>query len=266
MEKEERSVKNVPFQNYSERRDTGQENGETSNSINCTESVAESSADETSLQQGSGTVPHAASRSTGPSVFLGRSRNFRYIYTEIGMYAKEAFDNMLDVANLEGILNGILSYAPVMKNELYIARTQLEWLLGVEISLGDDSMTEKEESSDEDEAFQEEEFEEGTSQDELSAEVLADNSTGQSTLQCFSPGNGHNSEKCSHGSVPPVSSVLKPSPPQQQKRQHPDSNAEGEPKKRVAVGIPVNVPFTPNQLKLLCHIPSVQRTILHYLR
>ena len=71
------------------------------------------------------------------------------------MYAKEAFANKLDVANMEGILNRILSYAPVTKNELYFARTQLEWLLGDEINLGDDSMTESEDSSDEDEASQE---------------------------------------------------------------------------------------------------------------
>ena len=267
-EKEECLVGNVPFQNYGERRDTSQENGETSDSLNCPESVGESSADETPSQQCSGRVPHASSRSTGPAVFLGRSRKFRYMYNEIGMYAKEAFSNNLDVANMEGILNRILSYAPVTKNELYFARTQLEWLLGDEINLGDDSMTESEDSSDEDEASQEDEYCEGTSHDELSTEILTDNSTCQSIAQCFSPGNGHNSEKCSNGSVPPVSSVLKPSPPQ--KRQHSDSSVEGKPEKRVAVAVPVES-VTPNQLKTAmphsfsaAHDPSLPSLMGYY--
>ena len=45
---------------------------------------------------------------------------------------------------MQGIINRVLSYSPVSKNELYFVRTQLEWLLGEVISLHDSSMSETE--------------------------------------------------------------------------------------------------------------------------
>ena len=228
----------LPFEHYSGNQVHDFDNG--SNAGESSLVSGNSSSDTCSLLS---TQPvHAAARSSGPSVFIGRSRQYRYLYNQIAISAKEALENKLDVSNMQGIINKVLSYSPVSKNELYFVRTQLEWLLGEVISLHDSSMSETE---DEEEVLGE----------ELSCSEEEDDLSTSDTPSCFSPDNHHNSQECGNGKIPPISHVIKKSPepapePVSLKRKIDVENPE-EQKKRTAVGIPVSSEkvFIPNPLK-----------------
>ena len=93
-----------------------------------------------------------AVRSNEPTVFMGRSRYFKYLYRDVANFGKLAMENKLEVSAIQTILNKVFSFSPATKEELIYERQHLETLFGDELVYDEanPSLTESESESESD--------------------------------------------------------------------------------------------------------------------
>ena len=180
----------------------------------------------------------AAIRSNEPTVFMGRSRYYKYLYRDVESYGRLAMQNKLAVTSIQAILNKVFSFSPATKQELTFARQHLETLFGDELVYDhtDLSLTESESESDTDSIEIIGEHEPPLREDRASRTVPA----------CFQAGSSeHSGELCKNGKVPLVCTLFSSSPPadnSSNKQPSSENSPDKQPRQsqaKTAIGIPV---------------------------
>ena len=237
---DEFSSNGVPFRRYSI-------NGDNSSISPVPSSGSESSASNTvepcpsalfKVRNSTDKKVAAAIRSNEPTVFMGRSRYYKYLYRDVESYGRLAMQNKLAVTSIQAILNKVFSFSPATKQELTFARQHLETLFGDELVYDhtDLSLTESESESDSDSIEIIGEHEPPLREDRASRTVPA----------CFQAGSSeHSGELCKNGKVPPVCTLFSSSPPADnspKKQPSSENSPNKQPRQsqaKTAIGIPV---------------------------
>ena len=239
---DEFSSNGVPFRRYSI-------NGDNSSISPVPSSGSESSASNTvepcpsalfKVRNSTDKKVAAAIRSNEPTVFMGRSRYYKYLYRDVESYGRLAMQNKLAVTSIQAILNKVFSFSPATKQELTFARQHLETLFGDELVYDhtDLSLTESESESESDSDSIEiiGEHEPPLREDRASRTVPA----------CFQAGSSeHSGEICKNGKVPSVCTLFSSSPPADNspnKQPSSENSPDKQPRQsqaKTAIGIPV---------------------------